>query len=49
MGLVLTYLYEQDGENADFISYLAFRPVFIHPADHSDDIILEDRKSPGQP
>ena len=45
--LIVTYLYKQDWEDTDFISQLAFCPVLIHSADHSDDIILKDRKSPG--
>ena len=45
--LMVTYLYKQDWEDTDFISQLAFCPVLIHSADHSDDIILKDRKSPG--
>ena len=45
--LIVTYLYKQDWEDTDFISQLAFCPVLIHSADHSDDIILKERKSPG--
>lgn len=41
----LTYLHEQDGEDAHFISQLPFRPVLIHSADHRDDVILKEKAS----
>lgn len=41
----LTYLYEQDGEDAHFISQLPFCPVLIHSADHCDDVILKEKAS----
>lgn len=46
-GMILTYLYKQDRKDAYLISQLAFCPVLIHSADHSDDVILKERESLG--